>query len=72
MENLVVFAALVTAAQFASVSNHLTVLGCALYFWARLTHYLLYILGIPGLHTLAFTVGVVGELLIAIALLQAR
>ncbi len=71
VENLVVFAALVAAAQFAGVSNHLTVLGCALYFWARLAHYVIYTLGIPGLRTLAFTVGVAGELLIAIALLQA-
>lgn len=71
VENLVVFAALVAAAQFAGVSTHLTVIGCILYFWARLAHYIIYALGIPGLRTLAFIVGVVGEVLIAIALLQA-
>ncbi|MGH8378094.1 MAG: MAPEG family protein [Gammaproteobacteria bacterium] len=71
VENLVVFAALVAAALFAGISNELTVLGCILYFWARLAHYLIYTLGIPGLRTLSFVVGVVGEVLIAIALIQA-
>lgn len=70
VENLVVFAALVAAAQLAGVSNHLTVIGCILYFWARFVHYVVYTLGIPGLRTLAFCVGVVGEVLIAIALIQ--
>lgn len=70
VENLVVFAALVAAAQFAGISNHLTVIGCITYFWARLVHYVVYTLGIPGLRTLAFSVGVVGELLITIALIQ--
>jgi len=71
VENLVVFVALVAAAQLAGVSNQLTVLGCVLYFWARLAHYIIYTLGIPGLRTLSFVVGVVGEVLIAIALIRA-
>ena len=71
VENLVVFAALVAAAQFAGISNELTLLGCILYFWARLAHYIIYTLGIPVLRTLSFTVGVVGEVLIAIALIRA-
>ena len=71
VENLVVFAALVAAAQFAGVSTQLTVAGCIIYFWARLVHYIVYTLGIPGLRTLAFVAGVVGEVLIAIALVQA-
>jgi len=71
VENLVVFATLVAAAQFAGVSNQLTILGCILYFWARLVHYIVYTLGIPGLRTLAFVAGVAGQVLIAIALVQA-
>lgn len=70
VENLVVFAVLVAAAQFAGISNALTLLGCILYFWARLAHYIIYTLGIPGLRTLSFSVGVVGEVLIAIALIR--
>lgn len=71
VENLVVFAALVAAAQFAGISTHLTVLGCVIYFWSRLVHYIVYMLGIPGLRTLAFLGGVLGEVLIAIALIGA-
>lgn len=71
VENLVVFAALVAAALFAGVGGRLVLLGCVLYFWARLAHYLVYSLGIPGLRTLAFSVGVAGEVLIAVALVQA-
>lgn len=71
VENLVVFAALVAAAQFAGVSTQLAVFGCILYFWARLAHYLIYTAGIPVLRTLAFAVALAGEVLIAVALLQA-
>ncbi|MHB8425083.1 MAG: MAPEG family protein, partial [Gammaproteobacteria bacterium] len=63
--------ALVAAAQFAGISTPLTVLGCALYFWARLAHYIIYTFGIPGLRTLSFLIGVVGEVLIAITLIRA-
>lgn len=71
VENLVVFAALVAAAQFAGISTQWTVLGCILYFWGRLAHYLLYTAGIPALRTLSFAVAVAGEVLIAIPLIQA-
>ena len=71
VENLVVFAALVAAAQFAGISTHLTIAGCIIYFWSRLIHYIVYTMGIPGLRTLAFVGGVIGEVLIAIALIAA-
>lgn len=71
VENLVVFASLVAAAQFAGVSTQLTVWGCMLYFWARLAHYVVYTLGIPVARTLCFAAAVVGEIMIAIPLLHA-
>ena len=71
VENLVVFAALVAAAQFAGVSTPLTALGCVVYFWARLSHYLVFTAGLPVLRTLSWFAGVVGQALIAIPLLQA-
>lgn len=71
VENLVVFVALVAAAQFAGISSAQTALGCQIYFWARLAHYVIYSAGIPVLRTLAFAVALVGEALIALALLQA-
>ena len=71
VENLVVLAALVAAAQFAGISTPITAFGCALYFWARLAHYLVFTAGIPVLRTLCFSAGVVGQALIALPLLQA-
>lgn len=71
VENLVIFAALVSAAQFAGISTHLTLTGCIIYFWSRLVHYVVYTLGLPGLRTLAFLGGVLGEVLIAITLIAA-
>ena len=65
IENLAVFVALVAAAQFAGVSNGITALGAALFFWGRLAHYVVYALGIPVARTLAFTVAWIGLLLIA-------
>lgn len=57
VENLVVFAALVLAAQAAGVSNSATVLACSVYFWARVVHLLAYTFAVPLVRTLAFAVG---------------
>ena len=57
VENLVVFAALVLAAQVAKVSNVATVAACSIYFWARLVHLLAYTFRVPWVRTLAFLVG---------------
>jgi uncharacterized MAPEG superfamily protein len=56
VENLVLFAPLVLLLQDMKISNDTTVLACAVYFWARLAHYLIYTFGIPVARTLAFTV----------------
>ena len=64
-ENLVVFTALVAVAQFAGISNQLTVLGAMFYFWGRLGHFLAYTLGIPYARTLTFTLAWIGEMIIA-------
>jgi uncharacterized MAPEG superfamily protein len=56
VENLVLFAPLVLILQDLRISNNTTALACAVYFWARLAHYVIYTLGIPMARTLAFTV----------------
>jgi uncharacterized MAPEG superfamily protein len=56
VENLVLFAPIVLVLQALKISNDTTVLACAVYFWARLAHYLIYTFGIPVARTLAFTV----------------
>ena len=53
------FAALVLVAHVGGVSNEATAMWAALFFWARLAHAVIYILGIPFLRTIIFTAGFV-------------
>ena len=64
VENLAPFAALVLVAHVAGVANETTALGAMLFFWARVAHAIVFILGIPWLRTLAFVVSWIGILLI--------
>ena len=57
VENLVVFAALVLAANALGVSNNATTAACMVYFWARFVHWLAYTLAVPWVRTIAFVVG---------------
>jgi uncharacterized MAPEG superfamily protein len=63
-ENLAPFAALVLVAHVTGAANAITAMGAAIFFWSRLAHALMFIAGLPWVRTLAFVVGVVGELLI--------
>lgn len=56
VENLVLFAPLVLIANELNISSGVTVGACAVYFWARLAHFIAYTLGIPVLRTLCWTV----------------
>jgi uncharacterized MAPEG superfamily protein len=69
LENLILFAILVLAAKAANVSNAMTLLGSQLFFWGRVAHGAIYIAGIPWLRTAAWTVSVIGLLLIFLQLL---
>ena len=51
IENLVIFAALVLAAQAAGISNSATVTACMVYFWARVVHFLAYTFRLPWVRT---------------------
>ena len=57
VENLVLFAALVLAAQAAGISNGATATACMVYLWARVVHLLAYTFAVPWVRTLAFAVG---------------
>jgi len=71
IENLVIFAALVLAAQAAGISNSATVTACALYFWARIVHFLAYTFRLPWVRTLAFAAGFVAQMILAWQVLSA-
>ena len=71
VENLVIFAALVLAAQAATVSNGATIMACAVYFWARVVHFLAYTFRLPWVRTLAFVVGFLAQMTLAWQILAA-
>jgi uncharacterized MAPEG superfamily protein len=70
VENLVVFAALVLVAQDLSIATPATAFACALYFWSRLVHVVVYTLGIPVLRTLAFAGGFVAQAMLVLAIFK--
>ena len=47
-------------ARIAGKTNAATLTGCELFFWGRLAHWLIYLIGIPWLRTLAWVVSVIG------------
>jgi len=59
VETFAPFAALVIAVHLAGKANAMTAFWAACYFWLRLTHAVVYLLGIPYLRTLIFTLGYV-------------
>ena len=70
VENLVIFATLVLAAQAANVTNTVTATACVVYFWARVVHLGSYTLAVPWVRTLAFAVGFLAQAAIAWQLLR--
>jgi uncharacterized MAPEG superfamily protein len=70
VENLVVFAPLVLILSQIDYSTKWTVWACAVYFWARVAHLVVYTLGLPVFRTLAFTVGFLAQLVLALAIFR--
>lgn len=67
VENLMIFAPLVLVLDALGHSTPATVLACAVFFWARLAYIIIYTAGIPVLRTLAFAVGFVCQVTLALA-----
>jgi len=65
IENLVVFAALVLAADALEVSSSAIATAAMVYFWARVVHVLAYTFALPWVRTLAFAVGFFAQAAIA-------
>ena len=70
VENLVIFAPLVLTTRALSIATAVTAFACALYFWSRLAHVVVYTLGIPVLRTLSFACGFVAQVLLVLAILK--
>jgi len=67
VENLAIFAPLVLILDAQGRSTATTVVACAVYFWARVAHAILYAMGVPVLRTLAFAVGFLCQAALALA-----
>jgi len=67
VENLVIFAPLVLILDAQGHSTAATATACAVYFWARLAHAVVYTMGVPVLRTLAFAVGFVAQVALVLA-----
>jgi uncharacterized MAPEG superfamily protein len=70
VENLVIFAPLVLILNAIDYSSSWTVLACAVYFWARVAHLIVYTIGVPILRTLAFTVGFIAQVVLALGVFK--
>ena len=68
-EGLILFAPLVLIAAQQGISTSTTVLGAQLFFYARVAHAVLYIFGVPIIRPLAWAVGIVGTVMIFLAIL---
>ena len=67
VENLIIFAPLVLILDAQGHSTETTVIACAVYFWARLVHVIVYTMGVPVLRTLAFAVGFLAQAALVLA-----
>jgi uncharacterized MAPEG superfamily protein len=70
IENLAIFAPLVLILNAIDYSSKATVIACAVYFWARVAHIIVYALGLPIFRTLAFTVGFVAQVVLVLAIFR--
>ena len=67
VENLIIFAPLVLILDAQGHSTVNTIIACAVYFWARPAHAVVYTMGVPILRTLAFTVGFLAQVALVFA-----
>jgi len=68
VENLIIFAPLVLILNAIDYSSKWTVLACAVYFWSRVAHIIVYTIGLPVFRTLAFTVAFLAQAVLALAI----
>jgi uncharacterized MAPEG superfamily protein len=72
VENLVVFAPLALAVHTSGMGNAMTATACQIYFWTRLAHYAICIVGIPIVpRTVTFLIGVGAQFVLGWTLLGA-
>ena len=69
VENLVIFAPLVLLVLLLDIGNELTALTTLVYFTTRVFHYVMHVLAIPIMRTVAFLIGFACQLIMGISIL---
>jgi uncharacterized MAPEG superfamily protein len=69
LQSLVLFTALVLAAQVANKLDATTALGAQLFFWARVAYAAVYVIGLPWIRTGVWAVSILGLVLIFVRLM---
>jgi uncharacterized MAPEG superfamily protein len=67
-EGLILFAPLALIAAQQGISTSTSMLGAQLFFYSRVVHAILYILGVPMIRPLAWLVGIVGTVMVFLAI----
>jgi uncharacterized MAPEG superfamily protein len=69
VENLAVFAPLVLLVVLTGQGDGLTATACAVYFAARAAHFVIHVVALPVLRTLAFLVGWACQMILGLTVL---
>jgi uncharacterized MAPEG superfamily protein len=67
-EGLLLFAPLVLIAAQLEVSNWMTIWGAQLFFYSRVAHAIVYLAGLPVIRPVFWTIGIIGTVMILLAL----
>ena len=70
VENLVIFTPLVLVVLLLDIGNELTALTTLIYFLTRIFHYVMHVLAIPLMRTVAFLIGFACQLILGISILS--
>ena len=70
IENLAIFAPVVLTAHLLGISNPATKAAAAVYFFARLVHFVVYAAGLPLARTLAFAAGWAAQIVFVASILR--
>ena len=64
IEGLALFGFAILIVEVSGLNSNLSTMGAALYFWARLAYGPIYLLGVPWIRTIVWTVGLIGTLIV--------
>lgn len=67
-EGLILFAPLILVAALTNTSSELTLYGAQMFFYSRVAHAIIYLAGWPYVRPIAWTIGMIGIIMIFVAL----